>query len=277
MLGLTHLIVSDTNLYRNDYGIVHLACFGIGLSYVGLMTVLRSKGCVSCGLHAHTLDLVTAPDPERFGRIVQTRRRQLGLTTVQVAEAGGPSKPTLHRIETGRVLNPDTATFVKLDAALEWTAGSAARAFDGGLPTPLTSREVALPNLDRPIVATAEGVMLATEVLSSLAEAVDSLGSDDPAAVEGATAALSSLVDRMLRAWITAQAETWKAHGTLQSHELLITRMLGGSLHRAPGPTATEDDIEDINYLRWLIGRVEEDATLEEIERWAARWENSQR
>lgn len=118
--------------------------------------------------------------------------------------------------------------------------------------------------------------MLSTEVMSSFAEAVDSLRRhDDPDAVQEATATLSTLVDRMLRAWFTAQAETWKAHDTLQANELLITRMLG--LHRAPGPTATAADVEDINYLRWLLARGSDDASPDDIARWSARWENSQR
>lgn len=220
---------------------------------------------------------MTASDPERFGRLVHARRRFLGLTTVEVAEAGGPSKPTMHRLESGRARRPDTATLNKLDLALKWVPGSAAKALDGGDPTPLEDdRRVIFPELVRPVVATEYGVMLSMETLGALTEAVQSLRSADLSEAENATEELSSIADRLLRAWIIAQAEAWKAQGDLQSNDVLVTRMLGSSLHRAPGPSATAEDIEDVGYLRWLIGRVANPSPEEEA-RWRERWERSRR
>lgn len=220
---------------------------------------------------------VTSLDPMRFGQLIQARRRFLGLTAVQVAEAGGPSKPTMHRLESGKASKPDTATLTKLDHALRWSPGSAAQALDGGDPVPLEDdRRMIAPSLDRPIVATEYGVMLSMETLGALTEAVQSLRSADGGEVDSAIEDLSSIADRLLRAWITAQAESWKAQGTLQSNAMLVTRMLGSSLHRAPGPSATEADVEDIGYLRWLIGRAT-DPSDDEITRWSDRWERRQR
>lgn len=73
---------------------------------------------------------------EQFGRAVSARREALGLTHDEVRDRGGPSSPTLTKIE--REGGPDTvgdSTFKKLDKALKWERGSARRLWlDGTTP-----------------------------------------------------------------------------------------------------------------------------------------------
>ncbi|ATL69948.1 helix-turn-helix domain-containing protein [Nocardia terpenica] len=74
-----------------------------------------------------------------FGELVHARRRELGMTQQDVAAVGGPSYATLYKIE--RTDEPvGLATFKKLDSALGWTSGSAARAYGKGIdPIPTAS------------------------------------------------------------------------------------------------------------------------------------------
>ena len=74
----------------------------------------------------------------RFGRIVRSRREQLGIQQEDLDQYGGPSSTTLSRIERG-VADPSAKTLRKLDQGLRWASGSAKRALDGGEPTPLDS------------------------------------------------------------------------------------------------------------------------------------------
>ncbi len=86
------------------------------------------------------------PDMQQFADVVHVRRRQLGLSLAAVAAQGGPSEPTMVRIESGESPPPlRMATFSKLDRVLQWTEGSAATAYEGGHPTPRGSEVVGAP------------------------------------------------------------------------------------------------------------------------------------
>ena len=85
------------------------------------------------------------PDMQQFADVVNLRRRQLGLSLAAVAAQGGPSEPTMVRIESGESPPLRMATFSKLDRVLQWTEGSAATAYEGGDPTPLGATEMGAP------------------------------------------------------------------------------------------------------------------------------------
>lgn len=74
---------------------------------------------------------------ERLADAVRRRREELDLTQLDVWMAGGPSNSTLTTIENGRAESLPRATARKLDAALQWEAGSARHVWEGGEPTPL--------------------------------------------------------------------------------------------------------------------------------------------
>lgn len=253
-----------------------------GLRQPSRGVALRSiSGAVRQGTRPPKLSrVVNTSDPIRFGRLVVQRRRVLGLTTRDVHHAGGPSTPTLNRIEAGRVGQPSRDTLVKLDRALQWQPGSAARTFDGGLPETLEPPPVSSPTTPQPIVATVDGVMINTETLSHLVDLVDQVarrGDSDRESDRAELHELSVLVDRLLRSWIIVQAEVWKSQNELQRNEILINRMLGDQLRREPDPAkVTPKDLEEINYLRWLLGR-KEDADSADRHRWQLRWESSYR
>ena len=222
---------------------------------------------------------VSSSDPARFARLIVQRRRVLGLTTRDVQKAGGPSTPTLNRLEAGRVAQPSRDTLVKLDRALQWHPGSAARSFDGGLPETIEPAPRPSTSPAQPIVATIDGVMISTETLSSLVDLVDQVTrANEHRDISGREQLdeLGTLVDRLLRSWIIVQAEVWKSQNELQRNEILINRMLGDQLRKEPDAARVPaQDLEDIGYLRWLLGR-KEDADPAARHRWETRWETSQ-
>lgn len=71
---------------------------------------------------------------EYFARHVVSRMAELGLTQVAVHERGGPSDTTLRKIIEGAPVGMTVATLLKLDQALDWARGSAARTLAGGDP-----------------------------------------------------------------------------------------------------------------------------------------------
>jgi hypothetical protein len=68
----------------------------------------------------------------RLAAAVKERRDQLGLTQIQVWEAGGPSNSTLTAIEGASQSVISTATLRKLDTGLGWAPGTAVRILSGG-------------------------------------------------------------------------------------------------------------------------------------------------
>lgn len=202
--------------------------------------------------------------PERFGRLVESRRRELGLSHRAVSEAGGPTTVTISKIERGHTPQPGLKTFAKLDRALKWRAGSAARAFEGAEPEPIEGVKRRRPPAtadSRRITATEDAVTLRTDVVAELIDAVTQLDSiverlQDPQLSE-ADRTVQLIVDRIFRAWIIAQIESWRSAGELHRNEIMVTRMLGDYLGREP-KSSDSNDAEDLAYLRWLLGRGED-------------------
>ncbi|WP_163540799.1 helix-turn-helix domain-containing protein [Occultella kanbiaonis] len=80
-------------------------------------------------------------DLANLARHVTARRNRLGLSQVQIWNAGGPSNSTLTKIESATPPEPSAVTLRKLDAALGWEKGSARRVLDGGDPIELPAPE----------------------------------------------------------------------------------------------------------------------------------------
>jgi hypothetical protein len=78
---------------------------------------------------------------ERLGRYVKDRRLRLDRNQMEVWQAGGPSNTTLSDIENGRLKTLTRVTARKLDAGLNWGAGSARAVWDGGEPVELDSED----------------------------------------------------------------------------------------------------------------------------------------
>lgn len=72
---------------------------------------------------------MSGDDWERLGRTVAARRLALGLSQEALVTRGGPSHQTVRNVERGMECRP--MTLANLDRALDWRAGTAARALAG--------------------------------------------------------------------------------------------------------------------------------------------------
>lgn len=68
---------------------------------------------------------------DQLATAVRERRAQLALSMAAAEAAGGPSQPTLVRIESGQSPPLRPITLAKLDRALRWKPGTAARVYAG--------------------------------------------------------------------------------------------------------------------------------------------------
>ena len=182
------------------------------------------------------------------------------MSQTDVRLAGGPSDLTLRKIERGTTTRPDFVTMSKLDHALRWKPGSAGRTFEGGDPTPLPDADENGGDLGamggrRPaeaLTATEHGVFIRTDALADLTRrgrALDNLPqlSDEQAA---AVSELRHAIDRLTRAWIVRQAEIARRNDSL--NDLIL--VLDDHLRSPPSKAGTEQDQDDLRYLRWLAG-----------------------
>ncbi len=69
---------------------------------------------------------------DQLATAVTERRAQLSLSMAAAEAAGGPSQPTLVRVESGQSSPLRPITLAKLDRALQWKRGTAARVYAGG-------------------------------------------------------------------------------------------------------------------------------------------------
>ncbi|MGN2636221.1 helix-turn-helix domain-containing protein [Nocardia takedensis] len=205
---------------------------------------------------------------KRFGRIIRERRDQLGLTQMQIGDLGGPSAPTIRKIEDG-----DAAisihTLNKLDAPLRWRPGSAARTYAGGSPT----EEHVEQRDDESIVSGPDSIRFELSDLTALlaasgrlTDAVE-LGAVDPR-IAAAIADLNGVVSRLSARYATAMLERNGGPGR-DLHPLV--EMAFAHLLEVPVAAGEPDEIEERRYRRWLASRVTDiDASTEA--RFRSRW-----
>ena len=217
-------------------------------------------------------------DPVRFGRVVASRRAELGMTQADVAAAGGPSDLTLRKIERGETERPDFHTLRKIEIALRWKSGTASTAFHGGLPVvegePSDWTEASAVTTSRPgqpITGLEHGVVLRTDALADLTmkgKVLDDLPEEDlPPETLERVSELRYAIDRLTRAWIIRQAELARSRDELDG----LVLVLNDHLRRPVDDRLNDPDREDLGYLRWLANY--EDATIDEetLERYAQR------
>jgi hypothetical protein len=193
----------------------------------------------------------------RFGRIVQERRVELGLTQAQMVSQGGPSAPTQRKIEDG---DPtiSAVTLHKLDAPLRWTPGSAARAFHGGDPEPKAGGEAAhspMPGPDSIGLDAAEltALMALVGQLNDVAQMIR-CSCADPAAVaelDAAIASYAAAVGGISARYATALLEHNGGPGR-SLHPLV--EIAFAHLFDVPAAGTAEEQTERL-YRRWLAGR----------------------
>ncbi len=218
-----------------------------------------------------------ATDVQRFGRLVTARRRELGLTSQQVRDAGGPGLVTLGKIESGTAGKLHLETFAKLDQALRWQPGGAASAYDSGVvPSPLSTdgsphpETLGTPTPNVQYVAFPPGVI---DEVVGLAKRLEAIAADNQQLAE-VSAGLDAVADRILRAWTIAEIERMRVAGSLTAS--MIEMLLGHYLRRAP-QAPNQQDQEELMYMRWLLDRAPENLADEQALRFAARWAAVQR
>lgn len=73
------------------------------------------------------------PHPDLLASVVRERRAELGLSMARVASLGGPSEPTLVRLESGASPPLRSPTLQKLDMVLQWPTGTARALYHDGV------------------------------------------------------------------------------------------------------------------------------------------------
>lgn len=196
----------------------------------------------------------------RFGEIVKERRKELGLTQVQIGTSGGPSAPTLQKIEAGADPTISARTLNNLDKPLRWAEGSAARTLAGGNPTVLQEPEGATEQA-RPLVLGPDVIEISDGDLTDLLvishrlndgfESCRQRAEVEP--LERPIAEFNKFVTRVAGAYATILLERNGGPGA-KLHplvELAVAHLLD-----APIGNLDADATEEARYRRWLAGRL---------------------
>lgn len=113
---ITQGVISSGRAVREQVAVTETA--GVGVSDM-------AEGSKSVALEPVAEGAAGAPDIKALGERVKARRRENGWTQADVAKKGGPSAGVISQIERGLVEAPAGEVLAKLDAALEWAAGTA--------------------------------------------------------------------------------------------------------------------------------------------------------
>ncbi|WP_157101465.1 helix-turn-helix domain-containing protein [Nocardia shimofusensis] len=179
----------------------------------------------------------------QLGQAVVERRDQLNRSRRQVALMGGPTEPTLLRIERGEAGRISANTLHKLDVGLAWEPGSAQQLITGGEPIPLrrgSTIEVAPSYIVVP-AETISGLLAVAREISELAEA--------DSALREASQRLDDCIQPLYSRYITQLLETNRLHGGALGP---LVALLGPFLDRPTDPA--DADWEEARYRRWLAG-----------------------
>ncbi|WP_405177979.1 helix-turn-helix domain-containing protein [Nocardia sp. NBC_01377] len=209
---------------------------------------------------------------KRFGRIIRERRDELGLTQIQIGDLGGPSAPTIRKIEDGDS-SISTHTLNKLDVPLRWRPGSAARAYAGGTPSEARNTDSAG---NESIVSGPDSIRFELGDLTALLAASGRLndaierGHTVEPHVVAAVGDLNGVVSRLSARYATVMLERNGGPGR-QLHPLV--EMAFQHLLEVPAEVSDPAELDERRYRRWLANRVTEiDAGTEARfrDRWSA-------
>lgn len=156
--------------------------------------------------------MLVVSDPQYFADVIHRRRKALGLSLAAVAAGGGPSEPTMVRIESGSTRPLRAPTFKKLDHILRWPEGSARSVYEGGEPLADELRDEA----GRRASVARGDLQVAVGTLTALVEAANSIaaaathyernGGPLTSAVAELRSALSPLVGRVISAMLSSNS-----------------------------------------------------------------------
>lgn len=181
---------------------------------------------------------------------VRERRRELNFSLDDVIAAGGPTRRTLVRVEAAELgPAPKPVTFRRLDSALSWGNGSAARAYwRGEKPQPAVGGR----KLDAGTAFVAVPAALALELFGIQVELNQVVGAEplDPGRLRATVERLNVDLGRLLGLYLTDLLERNRHPdgSSLPLVEQAFSELLST-------PVAPDDpDYEDKLYRRWLIG-----------------------
>lgn len=196
-------------------------------------------------------DSIDDASARRLAEVVVARMGALHRSRRRVHLRGGPTEPTLLKIERGEARGLTPKTLRRLDVGLDWTSGSAENVyFAGGNPTPLKERTG--------IVAGPPGVYVDAETITELittAREIGDLAESEAPAVQAAAERLNAAIQPLYARFVTQLLEANRRQGGALGP--LVT-ILGPYLDRPIDPA--RDNEEEALYRRWLAGmRVELD------------------
>ncbi|MEV0945370.1 helix-turn-helix domain-containing protein [Rhodococcus sp. NPDC049939] len=213
----------------------------------------------------------------RFGQLVHKRRRFLNLTQDQVTAAGGPSDAAQTRAENGTGPDPSIETLRKLDTALQWVPGSAARALEGGDPTPLEAlARGERPSGSHPLTLGPSEISLDLDTIVEILDPntrITKLSAAHPEVpgLADAAGSLSRVVSKITGAYVTRLLEV---NGGPSGPRQPLVEFAFGHLLEEPSQVADASEREEVHYRRFLYGKEEElDAATRD--RFRRRWEES--
>lgn len=185
---------------------------------------------------------------------VRERRRELNFSLDDVISAGGPTRRTLVRVEAATLgPTPKPVTFRRLDAALSWHSGSAAKAYwRGEKPRPARARRM----LDAGTAVVAVPATLALELFSSQVTLNEALEHEhvDRQDLRAAVDQLNAGLGRLIGLYLTDLLERNSAPDgqAIPLIEYAFGDLLSGTV--SPDDPAYQDKM----YRRWLIGRTDD-------------------
>ena len=195
---------------------------------------------------------------EHFAATIADRRKQLGMTYLDVNRHGGPTAPTVAKAEAGALEDPRQSTLAKFDLALKWMPGSAAGTYwHGDDPKPReesrkraertvlepAATTVALP-LDRILDLMTTQAQL-NDVMDAPAEAVPS------AAIRPIVQALNQHTSAIVGLFVTDLLERNYTRNRQPMQPLLEYAF--AELLSAP-VSAGDANRDERLYRRWLLG-----------------------
>jgi len=198
-----------------------------------------------------------ATHDEFFARVVNERRKLLGLAMPDVRARQGPSVPTQVEAEAGRLReNVQPGTFAKYDTALQWAPGSASAAYrEGRQPISAAGDYRAF----EPGVTT---VPVALEDLLPLVEAQRRLHSATVADLADAVGRVDAAVSALIGPFVTDLLERNRGEKPHPLMEIAFGEALAV-------PVSPDDPHRDEGlYRRWLLGHAADldDGTLQQFE-----------
>ncbi|NQE91081.1 helix-turn-helix domain-containing protein [Nocardia terpenica] len=186
-----------------------------------------------------------------YGRMLEERRAARGLSQRKAAEMIGLSHTSLRNIESGESV-PRKRTCSKLDDMYGYLDGSVYNMYRYDQApiereTPAPPPAPRLPTGEFPVLFPLQSMLELLEADGELGKLATGSGDERMLVLRQK---IGRSVDRLLRAWVTAQVEGMRTAG---HDDQFIKTLLAVHLARTPLADDPQDQ-DELTYLRWLLG-----------------------